>query len=98
VSSRPILSVSYKRGDTTYSVISVWPGKFPGTYSISRDKGSDKYPPISLVEVIKGFAAGDGFVNVRTSESGSGRQEYGGGGASFGAHNDPNGFDDDVPF
>lgn len=98
MSNRPILSITYKRGETTYSVLSVWPGRFPGTYSISRDKGSDKYPAISLVEVIKGFAAGDGFVNVRMAESGGGRQEQSSGGASFGSHNDANDFSDDVPF
>lgn len=98
MSNRPILSVTYKRGETMYSVLSVWPGRYPGTYSVSRDKGTDKYPPISLVEVIKGFAAGDGFVNVRTSDSGGGRQEQSSGGASFGAHNDRGDFSDDAPF
>lgn len=91
MSSRPILSVTYKRGETTYSVLSVWPGRFPGTYSISRDKGSDKYPAISLVEVIKGFAAGDGFVNVRMAESRSQGGESGG-------FEEAASFSDDVPF
>lgn len=95
MSNRPILSITYKRGETTYSVLSVWPGRFPGTYSISRDKGSDKYPAISLVEVIKGFAAGDGFVNVRMAESGGGRQEQSSGGGGAQDYRD---FDDDVPF
>lgn len=95
MSRRPVLSVTYKRGDTTYSVIAVWPGKYPGTYSVSRDKGSEKYPPISLVEVIKGFAAGDGFVDVRMNESGGGRQEQSRGRNDF---TDGGGFEDDTPF
>jgi hypothetical protein len=64
VSQKPILRVTYKRDDTTYSVLSVWPGKFPGTYSVSRDKGNDKYPAISIIDVLKAWAAGTGFVNV----------------------------------
>ncbi len=64
MSNKPIIRVTYKRGDTTYSVLSVWPGKFPGTYSVSRDKGTEKCPPISFVEVIKAWSGGDGFVNV----------------------------------
>lgn len=65
MSNKPIMKLTFKRGETTHSVLSIWRGKFPGTYSISRDKGTDKYPPISLVDVIKAFAAGEGFVNVR---------------------------------
>ena len=94
---RPVLRVTYKRGDTNYSVISVWPGKFPGSYSISRDKGNDRYPAISIVEVIKAFAAGEGFVNVSVESE---REQRGGsrGGSSGGYGGaDPMG-DDSIPF
>jgi hypothetical protein len=64
VSNKPIMKMTFRRGETTHSVLSIWRGKFPGTYSVSRDKGTDKYPPISFVDVIKAFAAGEGFVNV----------------------------------
>lgn len=95
---RPVLRVTYKRGDTNYSVISVWPGKFPGSYSISRDKGTDKYPAISIVEVIKEFAAGNGFVNVSVESE---REQRGGSkskhtGGDYGG-SDPMG-DDSIPF
>jgi hypothetical protein len=58
------MRVTFKRENVNYSVLSIWPGKFPGSYSVSRDKPSEKYPAISLVDVIKAFAAGDGYVNV----------------------------------
>jgi hypothetical protein len=99
MSQGPIMRVTYWRDKVTYSVISIWPGKFPGTYSISRDKGTEKWPAISLVEVIKAFAAGDGFINVsvesqREQRSGGGPRprDTGGdfGGGDFGG--------DDVPF
>lgn len=61
---RPIIRVTYKRGDQTYSVLSVWPGKYAGSYSVSLDKGTDKYPAIGFLDVLKAFAARDGFVNV----------------------------------
>ena len=94
--SKPVLSVTFKRGEQNYSVISVWPGKFPGTYSVSRDKGTEKYPAISLIEVIKAFAAGDGFVNVRVPSEADSRGRGGGYSAPQGAGD----FDDSdqIPF
>jgi hypothetical protein len=64
VSQKPIMRVTYRRDDTTYSVLSVWPGKFPGTYSVSRDKGNEKFPAMSIIDVLKAWAGGTGFVNV----------------------------------
>ena len=61
---KPVLRVTYKRGEQRFSVLSVWPGKYPGTYSVSADKGNDEYPAIGLIDVIKAFVARDGFVNV----------------------------------
>lgn len=58
------MRVSFKLGETKYSVLSVWPGRFPGSYSVSRDKPSEKYPAISIIDVLKKFAAGEGFVNI----------------------------------
>jgi hypothetical protein len=92
VSQKPILRVTYRRDDTTYSVLSVWPGKFPGTYSVSRDKGSEKYPAISIVDVLKAWAAGTGFVNVSVESEREQKRPAtpGDGGGDFGG--------DDVPF
>jgi hypothetical protein len=64
MSQKPIIKMTFRRGETTHSVLSIWRGKFPGTYSVSRDKGTDKFPPISIIDVLKAFAAGEGFVNV----------------------------------
>lgn len=104
MSNRPILSVTYKRGEQNYSVISVWPGKFAGTYNVSRDKGTEKYPAISIIDVLKNFAKGDGFVNVRiNSEADGGSRSsggYGGDRQESGGRDDYNdGFGgDDLPF
>lgn len=92
MSDRPVLSVTYKRGDTTYSVISVWPGRFAGTYSVSRDKGSEKYPALSIIDVLKAFASGDGFIDVRVNGTENSGQSGGFGG---GGRDD---FADDAPF
>jgi hypothetical protein len=64
VSDKPIIKLTFRRGETTHSVLAIWRGKLPGTYSVSRDKGTEKYPPISIIDVLKAFAAGEGFVNV----------------------------------
>lgn len=91
MSSRPILSVTFKLRETTYSVLSVWPGRYPGTYSVTRDRGTEKRPSISLIDVIKAFTNGEGFVNVRVHESRSQGGESGG-------FEDAASFSDDVPF
>jgi hypothetical protein len=101
VSRKPIMRVTYKRDDTTYSVLSVWPGKFPGTYSISRDKGTEKWPAISLVEVIKAFAAGEGFVNVSVESQREQRDSGKRGGSprsDYSDASDPVEDSDDLPF
>lgn len=96
MSNRPVMSVTFRRGEQNYSVLSVWPGKFAGTYSVSRDKGTDKYPAISLGDVIRAFIAGEGFVNVRvTSEAGRGGS---GGGYSQPQSASDYGDDDQIPF
>lgn len=64
MSKRPVMRVTFKRDNVNYSVLSVWPGGFPGSYSVSRDKGTAQYPAISLGDVIRAFIAGDGYVNV----------------------------------
>lgn len=102
---RPVLSVTFKLGEQNYSVISVWPGKFAGTYNVSRDKGSEKYPPMSIIDVLKSFARGEGFINVRVnSEAEGGSRSSGGYGGdqrqeSGGASAYDDGFGgDDLPF
>lgn len=95
MSQKPLMRVTYRRDGTNYSVISIWPGKFPGTYSISRDKGNDKYPAISIVDVIKAFAAGDGFVNVSVESE---REQRGGSAPRSSDYGDGGGTGDDLPF
>lgn len=101
MSNKPVMSVSFKRGEQSYNVLSVWRGSYAGTYSVSRDKGSERYPAISVIEVIKALAAGDGFVNVRVaSQADAAPRSGGGGGAGFA---DERGHaqdfaEDDIPF
>jgi hypothetical protein len=95
---RPIIRVTFKRGDQNYSVLSVWRGRFPGTYSVNRDKGTEKYPAISLVDVIKAFASGDGFVNVSVESE---RDQRGGEQRNQPRRTEPAdefGDDSDIPF
>ena len=62
---RPIINVNVKRGDKTYSLISIWKSeKLPGAYSVSLDKGSDRRPAMNLLEALKAFAARDAFIDV----------------------------------
>ena len=104
MSNTKIASISVKRGDKTYSLLTVWSGKYPGTYSIALDKGSEKYPAIGFLDALKAFAAREAFVNLRIdsqtekpAESRSGGNYdraapsgFGGGGGEFG--------DDSIPF
>ncbi len=100
---RPIasLTMSRKDGDTwkNFSVLSIWPTDHAGLYSISPDKGNDRYPPIGLIDAIKAFAGGARFsirVNSETTPRSNGgdrrgNDDYGGG--SYGSSDDP-----DLPF
>jgi hypothetical protein len=97
VSNKPLIKMTFRRGETTHSVLSVWRGKFPGTYSISRDKGTDKYPPISIVDVIKAFAAGEGFVNVSVESEREQRGSSSQRGGDYSDAKDPMG-DSEIPF
>lgn len=95
MSNKPVMRVTYKRDQTTYNVLSVWPGKYAGTYSIRRDKSSEKYPTISLIELIKAFVDGQGFVNVSVESE---REQRG---SQQPASNDSDGGDfgdDEIPF
>lgn len=64
---RPVASLTCKIGDQNYSILSVWPGNYPGTYSISRDKGSEKYPSIgdfkAFLSACSSVWGGNGFLN-----------------------------------
>ncbi len=108
MSKRPVasLTMSRKVNDAwqNYSVLSIWETDHAGLFSVSADKGSEKYPSIGLIDAIKGFASGARF-SIRVSrESGGGQRgggsqgggdrrgndDFGGGGSDFG--------DNDIPF
>lgn len=101
------ITVKGKADGKNYSLITIWAGKFPGTYSVSLDNGTDKYPALDLLKAIKMFASKDAYVNVRVEsevdkpatkpDAGGRSDEYdrpSGNGTSGGG-----GFtDDDIPF
>lgn len=74
---RPIARLTYRKDRVTYSVLSIWPGSYPGTYSINRDKPHGDRQVMSLIDLIKAFAVGDGFVNL-SIESQRERRDGGG--------------------
>ena len=63
---RKIGSLSYKEGNDTYNVVSVWESaQYPGSYSLSRDKENGSYKAMSIVDALRGFAAGRGYIDFR---------------------------------
>lgn len=62
---KPLIRLSYSTKDKrTFSVLSIWKGGFPGAYTISRDKGSDRFPAMTFGEAVKAWTLGEGFLNV----------------------------------
>lgn len=64
MSNRPIARLEFRAEKQTYSVLSIWRGKFAGGYDISRDKGTDKRPAISFGDAIRRWMTGDGYLAV----------------------------------
>lgn len=61
---KPIARLTYRADKITYSILSIWPGKFAGTYDISRDKPSDRRQVIGLFDALKGWAKGVGYLSI----------------------------------
>lgn len=73
---RRVGSLSFKSDGTTYSVLSVWESaQYPGSYSINRDKGTEQYPPISLIDALKSWVLGKGYLNWRMAQQQAEREE-----------------------
>ena len=100
---RPIASLTMSRkvdnAWQNYSVLSIWPTDHAGLYSISPDKGNEKYPPIGIIDAIKAFATGARF-SVRVASESQPRSNSGGErrgnddfGGSYGSSDDP-----EIPF
>lgn len=97
--NKPIAKLTLRRDNTTFAILTVWTGKFPGTYTIGKDKGSEQFPAIGLFDALKSWGQGNGFLNLKImseSKGGSSRSsnkpsdDYGGSDDGFD--------DDDVPF
>ena len=65
-SRKPVIRISAADRDTKekFSLLSVWRGNFAGAYSLSLDKGSDKYPALGFLDALKRFAAGSLYINI----------------------------------
>ena len=64
MSRKPIAKLTAKIGQQSYSVLSIWAGNYPGTYSIAREKGTEKYPQLGLFDALKSWGKGEAFLNV----------------------------------
>ena len=100
MSRRPIARLTYSvkvddRYDN-YSLLSVWPTKQPGRYDISADKGSDKYPAMSIVDALKAFVGRGGRFGL-SIEQGAQESAPRPSGGGFGGGGDFGG-SDDIPF
>lgn len=47
-----------------FDVLSVWSGRFPGSYSVRRAKGSEKFQAIGLFDALKAWGLGDGYLDI----------------------------------
>lgn len=105
MSRRSVAQVTAKIGDQNHSVLSVWKSdRIPGMYSVSLDKGTEKYPPINFLALLKAFAGGGIFVNLSIESEREQRrngQPQGGNGGGFRGDEYPpgsNDFGDDIGF
>lgn len=82
---KPIARLTYRADRVTYGILTVWPGKFPGTYDISREKGSDKRQAISFGDALRKWTSGEGYLSFSIEsqrerrDEPRRRQSYGGG-------------------
>lgn len=109
---KPIAKLTFRKDNETYSILTIWPGKFPGTYDVSRDKertsGQGKlFPAMGLFDALKSWGMGVGFLSISVEserEPRSAEQKSGGQydrppaktGDDFGGGGDFGG--DDIPF
>lgn len=106
MSRRPVIQVTAKIGEQNHSVLSVWKSdRIAGMYSVSLDKGTEKYPKIDFIALLKAFAAGGIFVNVKVESEteqrgapGGPRPNSGGYGGYGGGKSGEFGDQGDVPF
>ena len=96
---RPIARLTYSvkgsSGYENYSLLSVWPTDKRGRYDISADKGSDKYPAMSIVDALKAFVSRGGRFGL-TVEQGAHEAAPRPSGGGFGGGGDFGG--EDIPF
>jgi hypothetical protein len=61
---KPVARLSIRRDGTTFNILSIWPGKFPGTYDISREKPSDRRQVMSFGDALRAWSSGDGYLSI----------------------------------
>lgn len=67
----PIARVGIRRKEgnewKSYSVFTVWSTQYDGLFNASLDKGSEKYPAMSLADAFRAFAGG-ASLEIRTGQ------------------------------
>ena len=95
---KALVRFTFTKDRVKHGIMTVWSGNYPGTYSLSRDKGSDRFPAIGLFDALKSWGMGSGFIDISVESQ---REQRGGqdrparGGEDFGSGGFGN---DEVPF
>lgn len=59
---RPIARLEFRADGKTFSVLSIWRGKFPGGYDISREKPTERRAAMSFGDALRAWSAGNGYL------------------------------------
>ena len=95
---KPLARLSIRIDKQTHAIATIWPGKFPGTYDISRDKSTEKFPAMGLFDALKAWGGGTGYLGFSVESE---RERRDGGAPRSGGYSAPSGgdfADDDLPF
>lgn len=82
---RPIARLTLRKDRVTYGILSIWRGRYAGTYDISREKPSDRRQTIGLFDALKSWGLGEGFLSISIESE---REPY----QPRGGQQEPNGF------
>lgn len=96
---KPIAKLTLRKDNVTHSILTIWPGKFPGTYDISRDKertnNSGKvFPAMGLFDALKAWGLGQGYLSISVESEREGASKP----AQRVSNTDDFGVADDLPF
>jgi hypothetical protein len=58
----PIARLSLRHDNVTYNILTIWPGRFPGTYDIGLDKPHGNNQAMGLFDALESWGQGKGFL------------------------------------